>query len=1021
MVKPVENHRKSYVRTILLAVTVLLSAAALQPLKAQDNQGIFRGVFPDLYNFRFNGTYFWDSKIYFYATIFYNGIEYKKVLTNIDACSQNVMIIPEGSALPVMLSRDQVAWVKKGEVLYVNLNYLGFDSAPVGYFEILRDDGAPVLRQVEKRIENITGNKNGGAIGYVDPEYNPEVITAFAKKEVFYQIKEGKVEKISKRKSKKALEKEPSGEKTIEPTLYNWHGNPSPEGTLSTLKISQGGIGLPDGYFSDKKTEVSENDAYAETQTTTYRNKTYVVGELTPGKTKAKVSGIITDRETGDPLGGTTVYNEKTENYARSDRNGRYTIELPVGENILHFIHEGKEDTEIIVNVLSDGRLNVDLPEKVTYLKESIISASSMENHRRAQMGIESVSMGTMNKIPSAFGEGDILRAVLTLPGVKSVGEASGGFNVRGGAADENLILFNENTIYNPSHLFGIFSAFNPDITDKVDLYKSSVPAEYGGRLSSVMKVTSKEGDTQNLRGSLGLGVLTSRGHLELPIIKGKTTVIAAARTTYSDWLLKRLPASSAYSGASASFYDINAGITHRFNAKTALQLSFYYAEDAFTLSDKAENSYGNINGSVILRHRDADNVSWQIAGGYDHYSNETGDHSWEEVSYNLFTSINQGFIKGWWKKSFGNHTISWGGNGIYYALNPGRIYPYGVESTVKVASLDRENAIEGAVFVSDTYEVTDKVSIDGGLRVSAFSSLGDKKYYGTPEVRLSAKYSPEETFSLKAGFQTMSQYIHLVSNTTGISPLDTWKLSDGNIKPTFGQQIAGGAYWTMAGPGLDFSAELYFKNTDSALDYKNGAKLSMNENLYQDLVPVYGHSYGLEIMVKKPAGALTGWASYSYSRAKYREMQDRGIETIAGGKWYNAPFDKPHEFKLVLNWAFTHRYSISTNVDYSTGRPITAPMGLYNLKGATRIAYSERNSERIPYYFRVDGALNIDPGHYLKAITHTSVTIGVYNILGRKNPYSVYFDAHTGGTMSAYMISVFATQIPYVNLNITF
>ena len=1016
-----DKRLKSLARLLFILSSVLFSMTEYT-MVGQDNNAIFRGKYPNLYNFRYNGTYYWNPDGFYKADIMYNGIVYKNVNTNIDACSQNVIVMPDSSSLPVMLYRDQVSWVQNEKTLYVNLNYLGYKDAPEGFFEVLKDDMTPVLLQVKKVIENVTGNRNGGSIGYVDPDYKTDVITAFSKKVAYYQIKSGKVEKISKRKAARESSKTGGSDKTLYPLLDEWHAEASAKGTLSELKLPKSGIGLPEGFFSDKKENgeavISGN---TDNQTATYRNKVYTVGENIPGKSKAKVSGIITDRETGEPLWGTTVYNDKTDSYTRSDKRGRYVIELPVGENKLHFIHEGKEDTELMVNILSDGSLNVDLPERVTYIKEAVISASSMENHRRTQMGIESVSMTTMNKIPSAFGEGDILRAVLTLPGVKSVGEASGGFNVRGGSADENLILFNENTIYNPSHLFGIFSAFNPDVVENVDMYKSSMPVEYGGRLSSVMKVTMKDGEQERAKGSVGLGILTGRLHVEGPVISDKTTFIAAARTTYSDWLLKRLPTSSTYSGAEAAFYDINTGITHRFNQKTSLKLSFYHAKDNFALSDKAENSYGNTNASAILSHKDREGLSWQISTGYDHYSNLTGDHTWAEGAYNLTTVIDQGFLKTWWKKAFGSNTVTWGINGLYYALNPGMIEPYGDDSVISAQHMAVEKAIEGAAFVSDEWTLSDKLSIDGGLRLTGFTSLWDSKKYWNPEFRLSAKCSPEETLSFKAGFQTMTQYIHLISNTTGISPLDTWKLSDVNIEPTTGYQVACGVYWTHIGTGLDFSAELYYKGTRNAFDYKNGAKLSMNEELYKDIVKVSGRSYGVELMVKKPAGKLTGWASYSYSRAQFKEMEDHGANTIAGGNWDNTPFDKPHEFKLVTNWAITHRYSLSANVDYSTGRPYTPPIGMYYYKGSSRIAYAERNSDRIPDYFRVDAALNIDPGFYLKALAHMSFTVGVYNVLGRKNPYSVYFDAHTGGLMSAYMISVFATQVPYININITF
>ena len=295
------------------------------------------------------------------------------------------------------------------------------------------------------------------------------------------------------------------------------------------------------------------------------------------------------------------------------------------------------------------------------------------------------------------------------------------------------------------------------------------------------------------------------------------------------------------------------------------------------------------------------------------------------------------------------------------------------------------------------------------------------KAFYMGPEFRLSGKYAFADNLSLKGGFNTMRQNIHLISNTSSISPMDTWKLSDADIKPTKGWQGAAGLYWTDLSSGMDLSGEIYYKKTSNHLDYKTGAVLSMNENLARDLVPVNSRSYGIELMAKKTTGKLTGWISYSYSRAMFKEMFDRGAETIAHGGWYNAPYDKPHEIKLVSNIAITHRYSISVNMDYSTGRPVTVPVGSYMYKGVWRLAYSERNSHRIPDYFRTDVAFNVDPGHYLLANFHGTFTIGVYNVTARKNPYSVFFETSTMGRPLGRMLSVFAVPIPYVNLNLLF
>lgn len=1030
-------------RKILLTILLLGFCTAAFP---QSSTTLYRGRHPLNFPYKFNGTYFWQSKEFTEGNLMYNGKLYDKVLMNIDAYSRNLIVIPGDNSFPVILDRDQVQWFNWKESLFVNLNYLGYTNAPEGFFQVIRDGDTPALRQIVKTFQNSTTSQNGetGGIGYYDPEYDQETIHYFKKVETLYVLKDGELKKINKRALRKLLSTAPGKSLFTKEFISRWHSTSEESGSLSAGVTRRGGIGLPDGFFSPAEKDTSSTSDTDEKIQATYLNKIYIIGQPSGEKT-ARLSGVVTDKETGEPLTGAVIFDEKTKTYARTDRKGRYSIDLPKGENTVHFSEETKEEMPLRVDLRGNGTLNVELSEKIMLLKEAVISASSMENHRRTAMGIESVSIKTMGKIPTAFGEGDIMRAVMTLPGVKSIGEASGGFNVRGGSADENLILFNENTIYNPSHLFGIFSAFNPDVIDHVDMFKASMPAEYGGRVSSVMKITSKEGDTQKIKGSFGLGVLTGRFHLEGPIVKDKTSFIVAVRTTYSDTLLKVLPKESAYAGGSANFMDVNAGITHRFNDRSSLQASFYYANDGFMLGDEAleddymsgymggniaapersdttaANRFDNLNASLIYRYREPDGNSFQIATGYDHYFNRTCSQAWPENAYSLTTTINQAFLKGWWKKDFGSHAVQAGMNVVSYFMNPGSIEPFTDASVIKPRTLDRETGLEPSLFASDVYTINTRASLDGGIRISSFYSFNGKKFYALPELRLAGKYSPEETLSFKGGIQSSSQFIHLISNTVGISPLDTWKLTNDRIRPTYGVQASAGVYYTYVNWGLDFSLESYYKRSFNALDYKPGAVLSMNPNLEDDLVPVYGRSYGIEMMVKRSVGSLTGWMSYTYSKALFKETGDRGYAGIAGGNWYNAPFDKPHEFKLVANWAITHRYSFSANVDYSTGRPITVPMGKYYFRGQQRIAYSQRNESRIPDYFRVDAAFNVDPGHYLKGLTHMSFTAGVYNVLGRHNPYSVYFRAQSGRTMQGYMVSVFATQVPYINVNIMF
>ena len=782
---------------------------------------------------------------------------------------------------------------------------------------------------------------------------------------------------------------------------------------------------LPAGYFNKGKAEADDSALQQflaeQSAVVTFQNKVYEIGESNAGRTgKVYVSGHVRDVSSGEPLVGVSVYEEKTGVYALTDATGFYRIALPVGDNLLNLSGYSLDDMHLNLKVWDDGVLDVVMKEKVLALTGAVVSASALSHHRDAKMGIERVRVEVINKIPSAFGEGDIIKAILTLPGVKSVGEASSGFNVRGGSVDQNLVLFNDGTIYNPTHLFGIFSAFNPDIVSEVELYKSSIPASMGGRISSVLDVRTREGNANKIAGSLGIGLLTSRFHLEGPLVKGKTTFIVGGRTTYSNWLLKLLPQTSEYAGGKASFSDVNASLTHKINEANTLQGFVYWSRDGFEFSRDPAFRYSNLNGSLRWRSRLSGRLNFTASVGYDRYGarleNSLGKN--QLSGYKVDTGINQGFLKMNFQYAVNSaHTLSMGADAIYYHLQPGIMSPlYEGESLVKTWNLDIQRAVEPALFVSDSWTVTSKLSLEGGIRLSGFLALNPSKFYLNPEFRISGKYSFLDNLSVKAGFNTMSQHIHLISNTSSISPIDTWQLSTDRIRPQTGWQAAGGVYWTIANGTIDLTLEGYYKQSAHQLDYKSGATTLMNSHLADDLVETYGKAYGVEVMAKKTTGKLTGWLSYSYSRTLLREMEDRGVATINGGAWYNAPHDKPHEVKLVANYKFTHRYSISANLEYATGRPVTLPIGTYEYGGGTRLAYSQRNTYRIPDYFRLDLAVNIDPGHYLKRLTHMSWTVGVYNVTARKNAYSVFFEG-----LDSYMLSVFACPIPYVNLNLKF
>ncbi len=472
----------------------------------------------------------------------------------------------------------------------------------------------------------------------------------------------------------------------------------------------------------------------------------------------------------------------------------------------------GKKEIKRNIFVYSNGELPVELMGDIITLQEVLISSKKNLYVNSTQMGLEKLTAKSIKQVPVVFGEADILRVVLTLPGVKSAGEASTGFNVRGGAADQNLILFNDATVYNPAHFFGFFSAFNPELVKDVELYKSTIPEKYGGRLSSVLNVTGKEGNAKKIAGSAGIGLLTSRLNLEGPLKKDKSSFILGARTTYSNWLLKMLPEKSGYRNSSASFYDLNLLTNHIINHKNTLSITAYFSSDKFNLNSDTLFGYRNIIGSLKWKHLFSKKFENTITAGYTKYEYNNSASMNAVNAYKLSFDISQFNFKSDLTYDLNNkHALNFGISSVYYQLHPGNYLPYGKESLITKDIVEQEQALESALYAGDKFTLSSNFSISAGMRLSMFSYMGKHnvnvyadgkpkdensllyinsykkgafiKTYATPEVRLSAKYSLSPTFSLKAGFNTLAQYIHLLSNTTAISPTDIYKLSDVNIK----------------------------------------------------------------------------------------------------------------------------------------------------------------------------------------------------------------------------------------------
>lgn len=681
-------------------------------------------------------------------------------------------------------------------------------------------------------------------------------------------------------------------------------------------------------------------------------------------------------------------------------------------------------------------------------LDEIVVVGGRASAVRSVTMGSEKFKPELLKNVPSAFGESDVMKIALTLPGVTSVGEASSGINVRGGSTDQNLILFNGGTVYNPSHLFGLFTSFNSDMVEDVELFKSSIPAQYGGRLSSVMTVTSKEANMKKFTGSASFGTLTSKANLEIPIVKDHLSLLVNGRTTYSDWALKFLPEKSGYKDGSANFYDFGGVLTWKLNNLHRLKVYGYVSNDRFSFSSDDGYSYTNRNISAEWRSILREGFTATLSAGTDHYDYYSDDVESEYSAARLSFAIDMLWAKLNLRQRLSDKTVlTYGLNVQHYDVQPGKYEPVG-DALVIPDKLDDEKALESAVYVDCEHQVTDKFTVSAGVRYSMFNALGPRdvnyyvdselpsadnlletrhetglvKTYHAPEFRLSGRYSLAENIAVKAGFNTMNQFIHKVSNSTIMSPTDIWKLSDTNIKPQSGWQMAAGIYSETANKDYEFSCEVYYKHMSDYLNYRNSAVLLMNHHLETDVLPTKGKAYGVELQVKKPFGKFNGWLSYTFARTLLRQEDNRAATLINDGNWYPSEYDRPHEIKAVLNYKFTERYSFSGNFNYATGRPTTIPAGkFYNSKLGNYLPYyTDRNSYRIPDYVRTDIAFNIEPTHKKTSFVHTSFSIGVYNAFARRNAYNVYYQ-YDGYKVQGYKLSVFGTAIPYVSLNMRF
>ncbi|AWW29236.1 TonB-dependent receptor [Echinicola strongylocentroti] len=781
-------------------------------------------------------------------------------------------------------------------------------------------------------------------------------------------------------------------------------------------------------------------------------NKLWTIGHEDEASRQgtATLRGKVISLKNGEPIIGAVLFEKQNYTRAVTDEKGQFSITLPKGRHTIHIQHLGQFQEQRQVELLGDGSLLMQIDESIVSLDEIIVSSDRLSNINRTEMGVETMSIASMKRLPSVMGEVDVIKSILTLPGVKTVGESSVGFNVRGGAADQNLILLNDATIYNPSHLFGFFSSFNGDMVDEVALHKAGMPAQYGDRLSSVLDVKGKYGNREKFHGQGGIGLLTSRLTFDGPI-GDKTTFLVSGRATYSDWLLDLVNEKSDLNAAGASFYDLNLNLKHYFDDQNELSFSSYWSQDDFNFVEDTVFNYSNRNANLKWKHYFNDRLESEFIVGVDQYKFGIEGYENELNAYRFDFDIEQYNLKARFTYDYNDqHSLYFGMENIYYKMNPGNKQPLTGQSIILPETVNEERAMETAFYLGDRFEINDKLTTDIGVRYVFYHFLGPNQLYtyadglaksestitgeetydnnevissySAPEIRISGRYIIDNFTSIKAGYHTTRQYIHLLSNTSSATPTDTWKLSDPYIRPQQGNQFSLGFYKDLIWKEdkIEASVEVYYRGLKNLIDYRSGAELLLNNDIEQDVLNTDGRAYGVEFQVKKSMGKLNGWLSYTYSKSELQTSSDELAEKINGGSWYPSNFDQPHAVMLAVNYELSKRANVSLNTNYSTGRPITLPVAKFYYNGAEQVYFSDRNAYRIPDYFRIDLAMNLEGSHKVNKPAHASWSLGVYNLLGRSNPYSVYFTP-VNGTLRGYQLSIYAQPIPYITYNFKF
>ncbi|HMQ06577.1 MAG TPA: TonB-dependent receptor [Saprospiraceae bacterium] len=767
---------------------------------------------------------------------------------------------------------------------------------------------------------------------------------------------------------------------------------------------------------------------------------------------KFTISGYVKDGQNGETLIGANVFLRGTGKGTVSNAYGFYSITVEKDVYQLRASYLGYLDFSKEIDLANHLSLDIELFETASQLEEVIVLAEPTDrNVKEIQMSVNKLEMRTIQKIPALLGETDILRTIQLLPGITTVGEGAAGFNVRGGSIDQNLVLLDEAPVYNSSHLFGFFSVFNPDAVKDVQLYKGGIPARYGGRLSSILDVRMKEGNSKQMEVNGGIGSIFSRLAVEAPIVKDKSSFIVAGRRSYIDVLAKPFLEES-NRDFSLNFYDLTLKTNYKFSKKDQIFLSGYFGRDNFGLADQAGFNWGNATTTVRWNHLYSDQLFGNITAYYSNYDYKInfGNDNVDAFDWNA-RIINYSLKSEWIYYLSPTNVLRFGGQSIFYEFQPANAIAIS-NNIERDISLAKQFSLESNIFFESEWRPFESLDVNAGVRLSHFRYLGNRFAYtygeappGTerpltgieffnkgstiaqytyPEPRLGIKYQLGESSSLKASYNRTVQYIHLLSNTTAATPVDIWTPSTNNISPQMADQLALGYFRNFNNDQYELSAEFYYKKMENLIDYIDGADLILNEFLEGQILTGKGRAFGTEWFLKRNSGTLTGWISYTLART------ERLVEGINNDSWYPSRFDQTHNFGLTLFYEINKRMTLSSNFVYITGTPVTFATSRFEQQGyiIPHNEFNDRNNVRIPDYHRLDFSLTIDPKEKQGKKWKGQWVVGVYNVYARRNAFAIYFRQEQGRPVpdqpintEAVRLSVIGSFIPSISYNFKF